>query len=115
MMLTLAVTIGALIGIVAWQADAIWETIGFGAIPGASMVCAVVGTFLFRPRMIVVHWFRFLGLILLGFTSWGALAFYDAFEGTPLLASLYRFLLPSLSLLQSLLPLLQSEAGVGLL
>ena len=80
-MLTLAVTIGALIGIVAWQADAIWETIGFGAIPGASMVCAVVGTFLFRPRMIVVHWFRFLGLILLGFTSWGALAFYDAFEG----------------------------------
>ena len=65
----------AIAGLVTWQVQTIWETVGYGAAAAAAMA-AVVGTALLRPRMLGAHWFRFLGGLSLGFTAWGALAFY---------------------------------------
>ena len=75
-LLAVAAATAAIGGVVAWQYQAIWETIGYGAAAAAAMAAIVAGTALLRPRMLGDHWYRFLGSLFLGFTAWGALAFY---------------------------------------
>ena len=62
-------------GVVTWQAQAIWETVGYGAAAAVAMAMVVVIA-LARSHLLGAHWYRFLGLLFLGFTAWGALAFY---------------------------------------
>ena len=62
-------------GVVTWQAQAIWETVGYGAAAAVAMAMVVVIA-LARRHLLGAHWYRFLGLLFLGFTAWGALAFY---------------------------------------
>ena len=71
----------AIAGLVTWQVQTIWETIGYGAAAAVAMA-ALVAAVLLRPRVLGAHWFRFLGVLFLGFTAWGALAFYLPETGT---------------------------------
>ena len=74
-LLAVAAAIAAIAGVVTWQVEAIWETVGYGAAAAAAMAMVVVIA-LARRHLLGDHWFRFLGVLLLGFTAWGALAFY---------------------------------------
>ena len=74
-LLAVAAAIAAIAGVVTWQVEAIWETIGYGAAASAAMAVAVVIA-LARRHLLGEHWYRFLGALFLGFTAWGALAFY---------------------------------------
>ena len=74
-LLAVAAAIAAIAGVVTWQVEAIWETIGYGAAAAAAMAVVVVIA-LARRHLLGEHWYRFLGALFLGFTAWGALAFY---------------------------------------
>ena len=74
-LLAVAAAIAAIAGVVTWQVEAIWETIGYGAAAAAAMAVVVVIA-LARRHLLGEHWYRFLGVLFLGFTTWGALAFY---------------------------------------
>ena len=74
-LLAVAAAMAAVGGVVTWQAQAIWETVGYGAAAAVAMAMVVVIA-LARRHLLGAHWYRFLGLLFLGFTAWGALAFY---------------------------------------
>lgn len=74
-LLAVAAAIPAIAGVVTWQVEAIWETIGYGAAAAVAMAVVVVIA-LARRHLLGEHWYRFLGVLFLGFTAWGALAFY---------------------------------------
>ena len=80
-LLLVVAAMAAIAGLVTWQVQTIWETIGYGAAAAVAMA-AIVAAALLRPRVLGAHWFRFLGVLSLGFTAWGALAFYLPETGT---------------------------------
>ena len=80
-LLAVVAAVAAIAGLVTWQVQTIWETIGYGAAAAVAMA-ALVAAVLLRPRVLGAHWFRFLGVLFLGFTAWGALAFYLPETGT---------------------------------
>jgi S-DNA-T family DNA segregation ATPase FtsK/SpoIIIE len=84
--------LGALAGAAAWQSDIIWRNVGYGLailVPAGSLV---LGTLLFRPRLLRRQWYRLLGLLSFGALAWGCLGFYDAGNGALSSASLGGYL-----------------------
>ena len=78
----MVLALGVLASLVSWQSSFIWEKFGFGLAFVVPAAVLLGGLSLVRPPLVVGHWNRWAGLLLLGSLAWGALGFYSAESGT---------------------------------